>query len=135
MSLSIMNNVSSLTAENNLNKTSSMMNQSLARLSSGYKINKGADGPAALVISEEQLNQMAGLQAAIDNTSKAVSMIQTTEGALGTVNDLLTQIRSLALSSANSGANDANALAANQAQITNALDTIDRIAANTQFQT
>jgi flagellin len=135
MSLSIQNNVSSLTAENNLNQTSSMMSQSLERLSSGYKINKGADGPAALVISEEQLNQMAGLQTAIDNTSKAVSLVQTAEGALGTVNDLLTQIRSLALQSANSGANDANALAANQAQITNALDTIDRIAANTQFQT
>jgi flagellin len=135
MSLSIMNNAASLTAQTNLGNTSAMMNQSLERLSTGFKINSGADGPAALVISEEQLNQIAGLQTAIDNTSKAVSMVQTTEGALGTINDLLTQIRSLALSSANSGANDANALAANQAQITNALDTIDRIAANTQFQT
>jgi flagellin len=129
-----MNNVS-LIAQNNLNSASNMMNTSLERLSSGFKINRGADGPAALVISEEQLNQIAGLQAAIDNTSKAVSVVQTTEGALGTVNDLLTQIRSLALGSANSGANDTNALAANQAQITNALNTIDRIAANTQFQT
>src|SRR5437763_1900849 len=135
MGLTIMNNAASLIAETNLGKASQMMNKSLERLSTGYKINNGADGPAALVISEEQLNQIAGLQTAIDNTSKAVSMVQTTEGALGTINDLLTQIRSLALSSANSGANDSNALAANQAQITNALDTIDRIAANTQFQT
>src|ERR1700693_707228 len=135
MSLSIMNNSASLIATANLSNTSMAMNKSLERLSTGFKINSGADGPAALVISEQQLNQIAGLQTAIDNTSKAVSMVQTTEGALGTINDLLTQIRSLALSSANSGANDANALAANQAQITNALDTIDRIAANTQCKT
>jgi flagellin len=135
MGLSIMNNTASLIAATNLGNTSNMLNKSLEKLSTGFKINAGADNPAALVISEEQLSQIAGLQTAIDNTSKAISMVQTTEGALGTINDLLTQIRSLALSSANSGANDANALAANQAQITNALDTIDRIAANTQFGT
>src|SRR5579864_1667489 len=135
MGLSIMNNASSLIAETNLGNTSNMMSMSLERLSTGYKINNGADGPAALVISEEQLNQIAGLQTAIDNTSKAVSMVQTTEGALSTINDLLTQIRSLALDSANNGVNDANALAANQAEVANALSTIDRIANNTQFGT
>src|SRR6202162_1621160 len=135
MSLSIMNNSASLIATANLSNTSMAMNKSLERLSTGFKINSGADGPAALVISEEQLNQIAGLQTAIDNTSKAVSMVQTTEGALGTINDLLTQVRSLALSSANSGANDPNALAANQAQITAALNEINQIAANTQFGT
>src|SRR5437764_4485731 len=91
MGLSIMNNSASLVAQMNLGNTASMMNQSLERLSTGFKINNGADGPAALVISEEQLNQIAGLQTAIDNTSKAVSMVQTTEGALGTINELLTQ--------------------------------------------
>src|SRR5882724_6828925 len=112
MSLSITNNVASLTAQNNLSKTSSMLSKSLERLSSGLKINRGADGPAALVISEQQRAQIAGLQTAIDNTSKAVSMVQTTEGALNELNSLLVKIRSLALDSANTGVNDSNALAA-----------------------
>jgi flagellin len=135
MALSIQNNIASLVAQNNLNKSSSALNTSLQRLSSGVKINTGADGPAALVISNEQGAQIAGLQSAIDNTNQAVSLVQTSEGALSTVNDLLVQIRGLALSAANSAVNDPTSLAADQAQIQNALDTIDRISANTQFGT
>src|SRR5436305_1657360 len=135
MSLSITNNVASLTAQNNLSRTSGMLSTSLERLSSGLKINRGADGPAALVISEQQRAQIAGLQTAIDNSSKAIAMVQTTEGSLNEMNSLLVQVRSLALDSANSGVNDANAQAANQTEIANALSTIDRIAANSQFGT
>jgi flagellin len=135
MGLLITDNISSLIAQNSVNSTSNSLATSLQRLSTGLKINSGADGPAALVISQEQLGQIAGLQTAIDNTSKATSLVQTAEGALGTINDLLTQIRSIAIDSANNGVQDANALAANQAQISNALDTIDRIANNTQFGT
>src|SRR5438876_1684230 len=135
MSLSVINNVASLNAQANLNRTSAALSKSLERLSSGLKINSGADGPAALVISEQQRAQIAGLKSAIDNTSKAISVVQTAEGALNEVNSLLTQIRSLAIDSANSGVNDSNALAANQAQVANALSTIDRIAGNTQFGT
>lgn len=135
MALSITNNVSSLVAQDNLSRTSSQLATSLQRLSSGLKINSGADGPAALVISEQQAAQVAGLKTAIDNTSKAIDLVKTAEGALSTINNLLTKIRSLALDSANSGVNDANALAANQAEVTNALDTINRIAQNTQFGT
>jgi flagellin len=135
MALSIQNNIASLVAQGNLNKSSSALNTSLQRLSSGLKINTGADGPAALVISNEQGAQIAGLQSAIENTNQAVSLVQTSEGALSEVNDLLVQIRGLALSAANSAVNDPTALAADQAQITNALQTIDNIAANTQFGT
>lgn len=133
MSLSIINNVSSLTAQHNLARTSSMLSQSLARLSSGLKVNRGADGPAALVISEQQRAQIVGLRTAIANTNKAVSVVQTGEGALNEISSLLGKIRSLALDSANSGVNDANAPAANQAEIRNALDTINNIAKTTQF--
>ena len=59
--------------------------------------------------------------------------MQTAEGALNEINSLLVKIRSLTLDSANAGVNDANTLAANQAEIENALDTINRIANNTQF--
>jgi flagellin len=135
MSLVLNTNISSLVAQNNLTNTSSRLQTSLQRLSSGLRINSAADDPAGLVISEQQGAQIAGLQAAIQNTTTATTLVQTAGGALSTINGLLTQIRSLAVNSANSGVNDSNALAANQAQITNALSTIDRIAANTQFGT
>ncbi len=133
MGLTIVNNVSSLTAQHNLGRASKGVAQSIERLSSGLKINRGADGPAALVISEKQRAQIAGLRAAIDNSEKAVALVQTAEGALGEINSLLIKVRSLAIDSANSGVNDADGLAANQAEIDNALDTINRIANNTQF--
>ncbi|MCP4504796.1 MAG: hypothetical protein GY826_00165, partial [Fuerstiella sp.] len=133
MGLTITNNVSSLTAQHNLGRASKGVATSIERLSSGLKINRGADGPAALVISEKQRAQIAGLKAAIDNSEKAVALVQTAEGALGEINSLLIKVRSLAIDSANSGVNDSDGLAANQAEIDNALDTINRIANNTQF--
>lgn len=133
MSLGIVNNVGALNAQNNLNRSQSSLNTSIERLSSGFRVNRGADGPAALVISETQRAQISGLRTAIDNTERAVSVVQTAEGALGEINNLLVQVRSLAIDSANTGVNDENALAANQAEIANALETIDRISNNTQF--
>ena len=131
--LGLANNVGALNAQHNLGRASHKLNTSIERLSSGFKINRGADGPAALVISEKQRAQISGLRAAIDNTDKAVAVVQTAEGALGEINSLLVKIRSLSIDSANAGVNDEDALAANQAEITNALETIDRIANNTQF--
>jgi flagellin len=133
MGLSITNNVSSLNARNNFGRATSALSQSVERLSSGVKVNRGADGPAALVISEKQRAQIAGLKQAIDNADRAVSLVQTAEGALNEISTLLVKIRSLALDSANSGVNDADAQAANQAEIANALETINRISSNTQF--
>jgi flagellin len=135
MALSITTNVPSLFAQNALDKTSASLDTSLQRLSTGLKINSGADGPAAYVISQQQQAQIAGLQTAIQNTSKATDLVQTADGALGTISNLLTQIRGLALDSANSGVQDSAALAANQSQIANAIQTINNIAANTQFGT
>ena len=133
MSLVIANNVGALNARNNLTRSSSALNKSIERLSSGFKVNRGADGPAALVISEKQRAQIAGLRTAIDNTEKAVAVVQTAEGALNEINSILVKVRSLALDSANAGVNDDDAFAANQAEISNALDTINRISRNTQF--
>lgn len=135
MALGVVNNSGSINAQNNLSRAQTSLNRSIERLSSGLKVNRGADGPAALVISEKQRAQIAGLRTAIDNTEKAVSVVQTAEGALSEINSLLVKVRGLALDSANTGVNDDDALAANQAEITNALDTINRIANNTQFGT
>jgi flagellin len=131
--LGLVNNPGALNAQHNLGKASNKLNTSIERLSSGLKINRGADGPAALVISEKQRAQISGLKAAIENTDKAVAVVQTAEGALSEINSLLVKVRSLAIDSANTGVNDDDALAANQSEITNALDTINRIANNTQF--
>ncbi|VTR96403.1 protein containing flagellin : Flagellar protein OS=Geobacillus sp. A8 GN=GA8_04200 PE=4 SV=1: Flagellin_N: Flagellin_C [Gemmata massiliana] len=133
MALSVVNNNASLNAQQNLNRTSTALSKSLERLSTGLKINRGADGPAGLVISEQQRAQIAGLTTAIDNSNKAVSLVQTAEGALNELNTLLTKARGLALDSANSGVQDSAALAANQAEITNALSTINNIANTTKF--
>ena len=72
MALVVANNPAALTAQNNLAKSTVNVTRSLERLSSGFKVNRGADGPAALVISEKQRAQIAGLKAAIANTEKAV---------------------------------------------------------------
>lgn len=135
MPLTITNNVSAMTAQHNVGRSNTNLKKSLERLSSGLKVNRGADGPAALVISEKQRLQIAGLRTAIDNTDKAVSLVQTAEGALNEINSLLTKIRSLAIDSANAGVNDDDSFEANQSEINNALETIDRIANNTQFGT
>ena len=133
MSLTIVNNPLALTAQNRLADTSGAYQRSLERLSSGLKINRGADGPAALTISEKLRAQVSGMRSAIDNSEKAAALVQTAEGALNEINNQLVNIRGLAIDSANSGVHDDDALAANQAEIDNALDTINRIANNTQF--
>ncbi|MCX6827576.1 MAG: hypothetical protein NTV06_10000, partial [candidate division Zixibacteria bacterium] len=109
--------------------------RSMEKLSSGYRINRAADNPAGLVISEQFRAQIAGLNRAIDNSEGSVNMIQTAEGAMTELNSLLISMRELAIHAANEGFNDANQLAADQAEINNAIKTIDRISANTQFGT
>ncbi len=133
MSLRINHNLAALNAHRNLLGTTDALSQSMQRLSSGFRINKGSDDPAGLVISEQFRAQIAGLNRAIQNSEGSINMIQTAEGALTEVTNLLVSMRELAIHAANEGFNDADQLAADQAEIDNAIRTIDRIAANTQF--
>ena len=135
MSLRINHNIAALNAHRNLQNTTEALQSSMQRLSSGFRINRGADDPAGLVISEQFRAQIAGLNRAIGNSEGSISMIQTAEGALTEINSLLVSMRELAIHAANEGFNDADQLAADQAEIQNAIKTIDRIAANTQFGT
>jgi flagellin len=135
MSLRINHNLAALNAHRNLQNTTDMLAKSMQRLSSGFRINQGSDNPAGLVISEQFRAQIAGLNRAIENSEGSISMIQTAEGALTEINNLLVSMRELAIHAANEGFNDADQLAADQAEIDNAIKTIDRIAANTQFGT
>ncbi len=135
MSLRINHNLAAMNAHRNLVNTTEALSKSMQKLSSGYRINQGSDDPAGLVISEQFRAQIAGMNRAIENSEGSISMIQTAEGALTEINNLLVSMRELAIHAANEGFNDADQLAADQAEITNAIKTIDRIAANTQFGT
>jgi flagellin len=135
MSLRINHNLAALNAHRNLVDTENALNKSMQRLSSGFRINQGSDNPAGLVISEQFRAQIAGLNRAVENSEGSINMIQTAEGALTEINNLLVSMRELAIHAANEGFNDADQLAADQAEITNAITTIDRIAVNTQFGT
>ncbi len=135
MALRINHNIAALNALRNLNKTDEDMSQSLERLSSGQKVNRAADGPAALVISEQMRGQIASVKQAIQNSEASISMVQTAEAAMNEINTLLISMRQLAIHAANEGANDKKMLQADQAEIDNALDTVDRIARTSQFGT
>jgi flagellin len=116
MSMSIRSNISSLDAQRNLSSTQMQLDQSLARLSSGYRISNAADDAAGLAISEKLRSQIRGLNQAARNAQDGISMIQTAEGAMGEVHSMLQRMRELAVQSAN-----------------DTLTTSDRTAVNTEL--
>ncbi len=135
MSMRINTNVTAMNALKNLSQTSSSVSTSIERLSSGLRINRAADDPAGLIISEGLRAQIDGLNQAVSNSQEANNLIKTAEGGLSEINSLLRSVRTLAVHAANSGVNDAAATQADQTQITSALASIDRIATQTQFGT
>lgn len=122
-----------LMALRNLNQTDGQLSGTITRLSTGLRINTAADDAAGLVISEGMRSQLKGLNQAIRNSQDAVNMTKTAEGALDEVQLLLRNIRGLAVHSANSAVVDASTLEANQMQIRSTLQSINRIAEQTQF--
>ncbi len=135
MAFRVNHNISSINTQRQLERINRASSQTLEHLSSGMKINKAADSPAALVISENMRAQIAGLNQAVENSEQGISMVQTAEGALNEVNRLLVDVRQLAVHASNAGVNDEKMLEADQAEIQNALATIDRISEVTQFGT
>ena len=135
MALSVNTNTTSLTAQMNLAKSQSRMNTSLERLSTGLKINRASDDPAALVTSELQKSQISGLTKSIENVERGTTMVQSAESGLGEIGSILLKMRDIAVNSANSATQDTASLAANQAEM-NALSTsITRISDTTKFGT
>ena len=113
-------NIASLQAINSLATSNQDLSVRLQRLSTGLRINKASDGPAALIASETLRSEIAGIGAAIDNSERADSVIATAEGALNEVNSLLLDIKSLITNSANEGAIATEEIEANQLQIDSA---------------
>ena len=127
-------NVSSLIAQRRLSTTNSDMQTTLTRLSTGLRINTGADDPAGLIASEALRSDITAVNKAISNTQRASLMIGTAESALGQVSSLLNDIRGLVTEAANTGAISESEVAANQLQVDSSLEAINRIARSTTFQ-
>jgi len=120
-------NVSSLNAQKSLMRATQSMNQAMARLSTGLRINAGKDDPAGLIASEALRSDIVSVQRAVVNGERANQMIATAESALGQVSSLLNDIRGLVTEAANEGAMSNDQIAANQLQIDSSLDAINRI--------
>jgi len=133
--LVINHNTQALNTHRNLLNVDRDLKTNLEHLSTGLRVVRAADGPATLMISEQMRAQAASVTQAIRNSETSVSMVQTTESALDEMNKLLVNIRQLAIHAANEGANDRNMVEADQFEIKNSLESIDRIAQFAQFGT
>lgn len=132
--MSVINtNVSSLIAQRALQQNNQSLQTSLQRLSTGLKINSGADDPAGLIASENLKAEQTGINQAIDNANRANNVVGTAEGGLNEVSNLLNQLGGLVNQSANSGGLSADEVSANQLQVDSILSTINRIAGSTSF--
>ena len=126
-------NIPSLVAQQRLRRSQVELGVSLERLSSGLKINRGADDPAGLIVSERLRSEVAASQQAIKNSQRAINVIATTEGALDEVSALLSDIQAKLVEAANRGAFSDEEVDANQLQIDSAIDSIARIANTSTF--
>lgn len=130
----INHNISALKANNQLARTNKLLDSSLEKLSSGYRINSAADDSAGLAISEKMRTQISGLEQANRNASDGISVIQTAEGALVEVESMLQRMRELAVQSAN-GTYTTEDRVAIQAEIDQLNEEITRISETTEFNT
>src|ERR687894_36324 len=132
MSLRIQNNVEAFNAHRQLVGTSARLGKSIERLSSGYRINRGADDAAGLAISERLRAQTKGLAQAQRNAQDAISLVQTAEGSLTEVHSMLQRVRELAVQYKN-GSLSASDRQAIQAEVNMLASEIERIGTTAQF--
>lgn len=132
MSFRINTNTSAMTAFRSLGTTGTEMSKSMTRLSTGLRINSGADDPAGLIAVEGYRKQISGMEAALRNNQDAMNYAKTADGALDEVSRLLRDARSLAVANGN-GSLDPDQKQANQNQLNNILQSIDRISSTTSF--
>ena len=128
----VQHNMTAMNANRMLGLTASQQSKSTEKLSSGYRINRAADDAAGLSISEKMRKQIRGLDQASTNADDGVSAVQTAEGALNEVQDMLQRMNELAVQAAN-GTNSENDRAYIQAEIDQLVTEIDRVAETTKF--
>ncbi len=133
MPLSILTNMASLTAQDNVRRTQSLLQTSVERLSSGLRINHASDDAAGLAISSTLESQLLGMAQASRNAQDAVSMFQAAESGMLSVNSLLGRMRQLAVESANGGTLTASNRASIQTEYKALLDEVGRIVSVTSY--
>ena len=126
-------NIPALIAQANLKRTYLDLAIHLERLATGIRINRGADDPAGLIVSERLRSEMRGLTQAVDNSERASSVVATTEGYLAEIADLLHSLKSLVVATANRAGLSREEIDANQLQIDSAIESITRIANTASF--
>ena len=125
-------NIMSLNAQRNLGTSGASLATTIQRLSSGLRINSAKDDAAGLAISERFTTQIRGLDVASRNANDGISLAQTAEGAMTEIGNNLQRIRELAVQSANATNSDSDR-AALQAEVTQLVSEIDRVATQTDF--
>lgn len=132
MSLSILNNVSALYAQNSLNSTQASLQNTLKQLSSGSRINSGADDAAGLAVADGLHANQAALNQSSQNATAGIGLLQTADGALSQVTNLLDRAVTLATESANGTLTSNQVSSANQ-EYQNILSQIGNIGSTTNF--
>ena len=128
----VQHNLTAMNSNRMLNITTKSQAKSTEKLSSGYKINRAADDAAGLSISEKMRKQIRGLTQASSNAQDGISAVQTAEGALTEVHDMLQRMNELAVKSAN-GTNSKDDRDYIQAEVDQLVIEIDRVATTTKF--
>ncbi|EKO3798050.1 MULTISPECIES: flagellin [Vibrio] len=132
MAITVNTNVAALVAQRHLTSATDMLNQSMERLSSGKRINSAKDDAAGLQISNRLQSQMRGLDVAVRNANDGISIMQTAEGAMNEVTNIMQRMRDLSLQSAN-GSNSKAERTALQEEVSALNDELNRIAETTSF--
>lgn len=132
MGMVVRTNTMAMNAQRMMNINNNKVSQSLAKLSSGYKINSAADDAAGLAISEHMKAQIKNLDAAADNSNDGISVAQTAEGALNEVHDMLNRMSELATKAANGVYTDSQRSNYND-EVSQLQSEIDRVADSTNF--
>ena len=129
----IQHNIMAMSAYRNYTNNVSAMKKNLEKLSSGYKINRAGDDAAGLAISEKMRAQITGLETAQKNAKDGISLVQTAEGALTEVHDMLNRMVELATQSANGTYDNTTDRAQMQKEVNQLRAEIDRIADSSNF--
>ena len=129
----IQHNIMAMNAYRNYNNNTSALSKNLEKLSSGYKINRAGDDAAGLAISEKMRAQITGLETAQKNAKDGISLVQTAEGALTEVHDMLNRMVELATQAANGTYDDAVDRNNLQSELDQLRTEIDRISDSANF--
>lgn len=132
MSLGVLNNIASIYAQNNLNQTQGSLQNTLTQLSSGSRINSGADDAAGLAVADGLHANVAALTQSSQNANDGIGLLQTADGALSQVTNLLNRAVTLATEAANGTLNSNQVSSANQ-EYQNILAEVGNIGSTTNF--